>query len=1100
MRPIDYGRNALPQLGQLVWVRQRRYLVEDISKGPNPGDSELVSLACVDDDAQGQELQVLWDLELDAKVLHAEDWNEVTERGFDSQARFAAYLNTLKWNSVTATDPSLFHAPFRAGIKIDAYQLEPLRKALRLPRVNLFIADDVGLGKTIEAGLITRELLLRKKVREIVVACPPSMLFQWKDELASRFGLAFEILDREYVRTIRQERGFGINPWKTHPRFLISHNLLIDENYREPLRDWLKPEASRLLRPGTLLILDEAHHAAPASGQRYAIDSKITRAIREIAPLFEHRLFLSATPHNGHSNSFTALLELLDPQRFVRGAPVLKSNLDDVLVRRLKEDLRQAGEAFAHRRPEQIEISGLSPDAPELRLQELLDAYRQLREQRLSGESKRQQAAAGLLICGLQQRLFSSVEAFARTLKVHQRTVSPQWEKAQTETTTAQAKNRDLDVTQLDLLTSAPDADDERSTLSEAELDREDEQQFEAASIAAESVNRDAPSRSLFQEEQRLLEEMAAIAEAHRYLPDARVRHLLQWIDERMCPGLLSPRMEGGNTPRWNDLRILIFTEYEATKTYLKQQLENAIAGTGRASERIMVYSGSTNPQDRERIKLAFNTDPTKHPVRILLATDAAREGLNLQAHCWNLFHFDLPWNPSRLEQRNGRIDRKLQTKPEVFCHYFVYAQRPEDRILETLVRKTENIKQELGSLSKVLDTKLTALLKHGIKRSDVNRIALEIESADLDGVYKQTVAEELEAARKRDIELKTELDTLRTLLEKSKRQVGFDKDEFRNAISCSLELMGAHALNAKPSGDQPQWQVPALHQQLAGGSGWEAVMDTLRKPNLDKLKDAEWRRESPIRPVVFEDNGRLNEDAVHLHLEHPLARRLLSRFSSQGFIHHDLSRACFAQSEDPIPRVVLLGRLLLFGNAAARLHEELILVTSRWIDPAVRKGSLSPYAKEAESRTLSLLEASLRAAPREIPSAQSNRLLETAPADVEQLLPYLEKRACEYAEDATKKLAARSEAEAKAMREILEGQQTRVTRELNKYEQMRLAFSDQDDEIRQLEENRKFWKQRLSALPAELDAEPQRVREVYTVKAQRVEPVGLVYLWPVTG
>src|SRR3989337_3638885 len=99
-------------------------------------------------------------------------------------------------------------APLRAGIKIDAYQLEPLRKALALPRVNLVIADGVGLGKTIEAGLIARELLLRKKVREIVVACPPSMLLQWREELEKRVGLTFEILDKSYIARGRHERGY----------------------------------------------------------------------------------------------------------------------------------------------------------------------------------------------------------------------------------------------------------------------------------------------------------------------------------------------------------------------------------------------------------------------------------------------------------------------------------------------------------------------------------------------------------------------------------------------------------------------------------------------------------------------------------------------------------------------------------------------------------------------------------------------------------------------------------------------------------------------------------------------------------------------------
>jgi SNF2 family DNA or RNA helicase len=319
---------AVPNIGQIVAVRQRRYLVEQSVAPVKAGDSALVRLACVDDDAQGQPLEVLWENELDRQILSGEAWDSIATRGFDPPRKFAAYFHTLRWNCVTSTDPNLLQSPFRAGIRLDAYELEPLRKALRLPRVNLFIADDVGLGKTIEAGLIARELLLRKKVREIVVACPPSMLLQWREELENRFGLHFEILDRDYVQEVRQERGFGINPWTTHPRFLVSHRLLIDETYAGSLRDWLGT-----FHAGSLLILDEAHHAAPSSGQRYAIDSHITRAIRDLAPRFEHRLFLSATPHNGHSNSFSALLEILDPQRFCRGVKVSKRMLDDVMVR-----------------------------------------------------------------------------------------------------------------------------------------------------------------------------------------------------------------------------------------------------------------------------------------------------------------------------------------------------------------------------------------------------------------------------------------------------------------------------------------------------------------------------------------------------------------------------------------------------------------------------------------------------------------------------------------------------------------------------------------------------------------------------------------------
>ena len=122
----------------------------------------------------------------------------------------------------------------------------------------------------------------------------------------------------------------------------------------------------------------------------------------------------------------------------------------------------------------------------------------------------------------------------------------------------------------------------------------------------------------------------------------------------------------------------------------------------------------------RKEIQRRFNTHPAKDPLRILLATDAAREGLNFQAHCADLFHFDLPWNPGRIEQRNGRIDRKLQPAPQVRCHYFVLPQRAEDRVLEVLVRKTETIKRELGSLSKVIDDDIEHRL--GEQRLDVGR------------------------------------------------------------------------------------------------------------------------------------------------------------------------------------------------------------------------------------------------------------------------------------------------------------------------------------------------------------------------------------------
>ena len=169
------------------------------------------------------------------------------------------------------------------------------------------------------------------------------------------------------------------------------------------------------------------------------------------------------------------------------------------------------------------------------------------------------------------------------------------------------------------------------------------------------------------------MDQMEAIAEQSRHLPDAKTRWLLDWIRRNQCPDLPEfGKRPSGPTPAWNTRRMLIFTENrEGTKRYLKSTLEFAIADTERSEERIAIIDGLTNPARRREVQRRFNADPQTEPLRILIATDAAREGLNLQARCSDLFHFDLPWNPSRIEQRNGRIDRKLQPADEVSCPLF---------------------------------------------------------------------------------------------------------------------------------------------------------------------------------------------------------------------------------------------------------------------------------------------------------------------------------------------------------------------------------------------------------------------------------------------
>ena len=208
---------------------------------------------------------------------------------------------------------------------------------------------------------------------------------------------------------------------------------------------------------------------------------------------------------------------------------------------------------------------------------------------------------------------------------------------------------------------------------------------------------------------------MLAISAAARDLPDARVEAILDWIEDEMLDADYA----------WRDRRLILFTEWEDTRRWLVERFKEGLLqrSIGRVDldGRILNFTGQTSLEERDRIKIAFNAPFEQEPVRILVCTDAAREGLNLQARCHDLIHVDLPWNPSRLEQRNGRIDRKLQPSKIVTCRYFFYDQREEDRVLDALVRKTEVIRKQLGASGEVLRMQMEKTLdpgRHPARRS----------------------------------------------------------------------------------------------------------------------------------------------------------------------------------------------------------------------------------------------------------------------------------------------------------------------------------------------------------------------------------------------
>jgi ERCC4-related helicase len=996
----------MPSVGDFVELRGRRWLVE--TADPRGSDLDPIGLSCISDDAQGEHLDVLWDAEISPTSLDDHSWQNLGQGIPDAAEVLAAHIRVVRWNSATAGDRDLLQAPFRAGIRLDSYQLLPLRKALRLPRVNLLIADDVGLGKTIEAGLVVREMLLRRRIDLVVVTAPPAMTTQWKDELESKFGLAFTIIDRERVAEIRRTRGFTSNPWSTGSRFIISHSLLADETYAAGLRDILGEFRSR-----ALLILDEAHHAAPAGGSRYAISSQFTKAVRDVAERFEHRLFLSATPHNGHSNSFSALLEMLDPQRFTRGVEVRPKDLEPVMVRRLKSDLRRLGHAFPARKIEPIILDGLPGDSPELLLAQQLAEYGALRMKRISALPAHKAALAKLAFVGLQQRLLSSIAAFGRTLKVHRRSLQKLLdnELAASETETAPTFTASI----------SPDVSAElglEDATAEQVLEADDDAAAEAASFAgAEGATRDGLRAEL-----AMVDAMLAIAEPTSSRPDARVRWLVQWIEQNMLDG-----------SSWNDRRLILFTEYEDTRRWLERRLREALGDTDRADERIDVFTGATGADRREAVKRAFNANPKHGPLRILICTDAAREGINLQTSCSDLVHIDLPWNPSRLEQRNGRIDRKLQPAKQVNCRYFRYAQRETDIVLDALVRKTERIRDQLGSAGQVIEERITKRLAEG-GIVEAKNLAREIEEENDAERLACALSEMDDEERARDARLRREEADLSRVLEDSRERVGVAPDDLRHVVGAALSRVGFDLDRAQGEavGRVKTYHFDPKDPAFTKDAGWDDAFDDLRvRPRKRGERLGEWRLNAPLRSIAFEPpilpDHRDADNMVQVHVEHRLVRRLLSRFLSQGF-QSSLSRVSVIEGHGAQPRIVVIARLALYGPAAARLHEEIIEVTAVWSDADRDRKPLKPFGEVGEAKTLDQLGRALREA-HPAPARAVARVQATTERDLADLLPALEEIAAKKLSEAKKQLTRRGEEEAKSLTSLLDSQRTRIAK-----------------------------------------------------------------------
>lgn len=844
-----------PQVGMLATVRNRRGVVSGVRPHDGPdGRLHLVDIEYNDGESPFRE-SLLWEREPEParKVIPATDLPRVGMTEPMDPQDLLAVVRACRWSAAMPfVDPDgagpldrlPVSAPFHGAIQVEDFQLVPLLKALRMPRVSLLIADDVGLGKTIEAGLILSELLLRRRIRKVLVMTPASLRLQWRDELEEKFALPFEVVDRDSTAALRRQFGMDANPWRMHSRVITSYHYLKQPDVLEEFRAASHGEREAARLPWDLLIVDEAHNLAPVP---MGDESELTKMLRRTAPLFEHRLFLTATPHNGHTRSFTGLLEMLDPVRFSQTHELKakeRERVPDVLIRRLKREINERTDPplFCDRLPPKAIELQLS--APERRLGAAFDALRSKIRSLLATAGKNRRHAGSFAVEILGKRLLSCPVAFADS-----------WWRSR------QGLAQEDEVTDGEVLAAR------RSVAEETADDREAESRARAASSAVGAWLRPLAGD--------LEEQMDVIGEALDELglgasagpptevdptDDSRYTALRALIEERLQ----------ANGAWRDDERLIVFTEYKTTLDYLVRRLS-----TDYLEERSLSLFGGMTDAEREGIKQAFN-DPD-HPVRILVATDAASEGLNLQETARYLLHWDIPWNPARLEQRNGRLDRHGQPR-DVHTWHFASEQDHDLRFLSHVAGKVHTIREDLGATGEVLDRLVQRRLIEG---DAVERVQSDLEAA-IDAVResalvprdsRSSTADDGREAR----EAGARLDALAKELDLAPSTV---VDTLDAALGTKSERPRLEAVAEDPGRYRLLHPYPPAWQDLidetlrltspAGGTGAVRALAFDPRTFIKKVCD---------RPVF-----KPRKDTALVHLRHPLLHRAVLSLARRRF------------------------------------------------------------------------------------------------------------------------------------------------------------------------------------------------------------------------
>jgi ERCC4-related helicase len=577
--------------------------------------------------------------------------------------------------------PSDSMAALYAGrISPEKYQFAPIKKLLALPRPCLLIADDVGLGKTIEAGLCITELIARGRARRVLLVLPPGIIPQWQEEMREKFGLEFQLIDNaaalERAQTSLAE---GIKPWVYFDRIITSTEYLKKQEVY----------TSAFALRWDVVVVDEAHYLAESGTTFNPYLTNRARLGKRLRDNAEAILLLTATPHNGYKHSFRSLLEVVEPTdaTFEGDSNAVRRRVERNVIRRLKKQIWKTGDdgkripAFKLRKPvEAIEIDGLADDESEIFRK--VSSYCAKTSKAAHGSDQAEVISFVMQI--IKKRMLSSRAALQQTVL---RRLEALKSKGELEDAPTRGEIREL---QGDL--SLPDTDKERITRKVLSAISKDEKQRKGEISQLESIK-----KMLVKVEKK---------------PDPKITKLLAELRNEV----FSDKYE----------KAIIFTEYVDTLNSIKAalELEPEVAG------HFVELTGSLSSKQRRDRIAQFERPETK----LLLATDAASEGLNLQRTCRRIYHIELPWNPNRMEQRNGRVDRHGQTRTPIIKYLF-YPDSPEDNVLHSLVRKIQQIQSDEISTPDILG------LVQGL---EIETVITNIDSTEEKPGAKDTLLEQL--------------------------------------------------------------------------------------------------------------------------------------------------------------------------------------------------------------------------------------------------------------------------------------------------------------------------------------------------------------------